>query len=586
MSAATLAILGLLLLIVYAPALRGGFIWDDDVYVWNNPLLTAPDGLRRIWFSLDSPSQYFPLTYTSFLFEHSLWGFDTLGYHLVNLALHFANAALVWWILEALQIPGAMLAAAIFALHPVQVESVAWITERKNVLSVFFSLLTVRAWIKTFDAPARDAQKLFIWALMFFALALSAKTTACTLPAALVVACWLRGQKIDVRRVLQIAAFLFLGLAMGLLTVWWERHHQGAVGAEFHLASRETVILAGRALWFYTSKFFWPVNLMFSYPRWAIDSAGFLPWLWPASWVAAAGAAYWNWRRGRKAPACVLVFFAATLSPLLGFIPLYTFRYTYVADHYQYLALLAWAAVVGAVVARYARGNTRPVTLAICAVLGLMTWHRANAFADSEALWNDVLAKNPDSWLAHDNLACALSDEGRYAEAKVLFDEALELAPQESRIHLNLGNLYARTSRYNEAVAQYEESLRLDPARDLAKRGLARALSTLGRQASAAARYADAIDYDRRSLTYDEESAATHNNLGNALLHNKNLSEAVAEYERALALKPNFNEARFNLALAYENLGRKADAIRELQTIKAENPEFSAATARLKFLQQ
>src|SRR5213082_3763711 len=159
----------------YRTAWNGGFLWDDDVYITNNELLTAPDGLRRIWFSLDSPSQYFPLVYSTFRIEHALWGLNPTGYHWVNLLLHVANALLVWLVLARLKVPGAWLAGAIFALHPVQVESVAWITERKNVLMGFFFLLTLLAWVKYVDVRTRHRGLVYGAALILYLLALSAK---------------------------------------------------------------------------------------------------------------------------------------------------------------------------------------------------------------------------------------------------------------------------------------------------------------------------------------------------------------------------------------------------------------------------
>src|SRR2546430_16365037 len=182
---------------VYRPAWHGGFLWDDDDYIINNELLTAPDGWQRIWFSLDSPSQYFPLTYSTFRIEHALWGLNTTGYHWVNLLLHVGNALLVWAVLARLRVPGSWLAAAIFALHPVQVESVAWITERKNVLMGFFFLLTLLAWIAFVDERSRRPWIFYCLALMLYLLALSAKTTACTLPAALFLYLWLENQRIS-----------------------------------------------------------------------------------------------------------------------------------------------------------------------------------------------------------------------------------------------------------------------------------------------------------------------------------------------------------------------------------------------------
>ena len=261
----------LLVFLAYLPALRGGFIWDDDAYVTNNPLLTAPDGLRRIWFTTDSPSQYFPLTYTVFRIEHSLWGFNPAGYHCVNILLHAINALLVWRLLKRLSVPGAWLAAALFALHPVQVESVAWITELKSILSLFFILLTLFCWV---EFVGERSKRSWYWlALVFYALALFSKTTACTLPAALLLILWLKAKPIGWRRLAQVVPFLAMGLGMGLLTVWWERFHQGTQGKLFSMGLLERLLVASHALWFYAGKLFWPVNLTFSYPRWAIEPA-------------------------------------------------------------------------------------------------------------------------------------------------------------------------------------------------------------------------------------------------------------------------------------------------------------------------
>src|SRR4029453_12417532 len=179
-------VLAAVTIFAYRPAWHGGFLWDDDDYVINNELLTAPDGWQRIWFSLDSPSQYFPLTYSTFRIEHALWGLNTTGYHWVNLLLHVGNALLVWAVLARLRVPGSWLAATIFALHPVQVESVAWITERKNVLMAFFCLDGV-CWPRK-SGPV----DFYLPGFISYALALSAKATACTLPAALFLILWLQ----------------------------------------------------------------------------------------------------------------------------------------------------------------------------------------------------------------------------------------------------------------------------------------------------------------------------------------------------------------------------------------------------------
>src|SRR5438093_5150911 len=229
-------VLAAVTIFAYRPAWHGGFLWDDDDYIIKNELLTAPDGWQRIWLSLDSPSQYFPFTYSTFRIEHALWGLNTTGYHWVNLLLHVGSALLVWAVLARLRVPGAWLAAAIFALHPVQVESVAWITERKNVLMGFFFLLTIRAWVEFVDEQTKHRWFFYVLALVLYALALFSKTTACTLPAALLLIFWLQGQRINQRRLLQLVPFVVLALGMGLLTVWWERYHQGTHGPMFAIS--------------------------------------------------------------------------------------------------------------------------------------------------------------------------------------------------------------------------------------------------------------------------------------------------------------------------------------------------------------
>ena len=344
-------------ILAYQPAWHGGFIWDDDAYITNNELLTAPDGLRRIWFSLDSPSQYFPLVYTMFRFEHAWWGLNPTGYHVVNILLHIANALLLWGLLARLRVPGAWLAGAIFALHPVQVESVAWITERKNVLMGLFFLLTIRAWVEFVDEQTKHRWFFYVLALVLYALALFSKTTACTLPAALLLILWLQGRRINQRRLLQLVPFVVLALGMGLLTVWWERYHQGTHGPLFAISPLERLLIASRAIWFYLGKLFWPSNLTFIYPRWIVSPTQ------SARLCAMVGRSRLDYAlqyilREAILDAAVEVaalFFVATLSPVLGFIMLYTFRYTFVADHYQYLASIGPIALVSAGITTLAR---------------------------------------------------------------------------------------------------------------------------------------------------------------------------------------------------------------------------------------
>jgi tetratricopeptide (TPR) repeat protein len=468
-------------LIAYGPAWHAGFIWDDDAYLTQNPLLTASDGLRRIWFSLDSPSQYFPLTYTTFYVERALWGLNPAGYHLVNLLLHAANVLLVWRVLARLRVPGAWLAAAFFALHPVQVESVAWITERKNVLMGFFFLLTLWAWTRFIDEKTARPCRYYLLALGCYVLALSAKTTACTLPAALLLILWLEKMPIRWRRLGQIAPFVALGIGMGLVTVWWEHYHQGTQGKLFEMGLMERVLLASRALWFYLEKLVWPANLTFSYPHWNISASDPRAYIWLAA-TGISGLFIWRLRgwtgRGVEVAA---VYFAVTLSPVLGFIMLYTFQYSFVADHYQYLACIGPLALAAAGLSRMPCGKPF-LQPALCAVLlttmGILTWQQCEMYADAETLWRATLARNPESWLAHNNLGAILRKKGQVNEAIIQYQDAIENMPENESIHFNLAKALYEKGRVAEAIAQFQSALQLDPTDIEAENNLAWLLAT------------------------------------------------------------------------------------------------------------
>jgi tetratricopeptide (TPR) repeat protein len=582
---------GLLLVVItvlaYSHAGQAGYIWDDDVYVTGNQLLTAPDGLKRIWFSLDSPSQYFPLVYTTFRFEHALWGFDPAGYHWVNILLHATNALLLWRLLARLRIPGAWLAAAIFALHPVHVESVAWITERKNVLMGFFFLLSLMAWVRFVNGRPKEAGNSYALALLFYALALFSKTTACTLPAALLLILWLERKPINSRRLLQIVPFLVLGLCLGLVTIWWERYHQGTQGQLFAIGVPERFLVASRALWFYAGKLFWPVNLVFSYPRWSMSISNAIDCIWALAILVVAAVIYFLRNRLGRGIEVAALFFGATLSPVLGFIMLYTFRYSFVADHYQYLASIGPIALAAAgITMAVDRFGKRTVVLkpvlagALLAVLGLLTWNQCRLYADSDTLWWTTIARNPQSWMAHNNIAINLVQKGRMDEAIAHYDQALELDPSYGEAHYNLANALVRLGRMDEAIAHYEKAVELNPNNAMAYYNLGSVLVRNGR-------VEESITHYRKALELNPNNAGAHNNLGAALLRLGNLDEAIAHYLRALELNPDNAEANYNLANALVQKGRFEEAAGYYQSALRLNPSNEAARDRLsKLLQQ
>jgi protein O-mannosyl-transferase len=553
--------LAVITILVYRPAWSGGFLWDDDAYITNNELLTAPDGLRRIWFSFDSPSQYFPLTYTSFRIERSLWGLNPIGYHWTNILLHVANALLIWCLLARLKVAGAWLAAMIFALHPVQVESVAWITERKNVLMVFFFLLTLLAWIAFVDERTRRPWRFYVLALILYVLSLSAKTTACTLPAALLSILWLQKKSIDKRRLLQVLPFLVLGFSMGLLTVWWERYHQGTHGTLFpFLSPLERALVASHAVWFYLGKLIWPANLTFIYPKWTIAVTRAPDYAWLLAGMVLGAVIYFARRSLGRGVEVAAILFVATLSPVLGFIMLYTFRYTFVADHYQYLACLAPIALFSAAVANLtdALKKARPLILSaaacLVAALWFLTWRQSVMYGDIEALWRTTLAKNPECWMAHNNLGIVLFQKGIIDEAIAHYRITLNLQRDFWDADYNLGNALLGKGEIDEAIVYCERAVANQPNDPDARVALGNALVQKER-------IDEAIVHYEKALALRPDYFIAHFGLSHALLEKGEIDRAMVHCRAAVSIQPQNADAQTNLAVVLDQKGRAPEAI-------------------------
>src|SRR2546425_1366709 len=414
-----LAAIVLITAVAYLPILRGGFIWDDETWVTENRLLRPLAGLHAIWLEPSRSPQYYPLTQTTLWLEYHLWGLRPLGYHLVNVMLHALNAGLVWLVLDRLAVPGAWMAAAVFALHPVHVESVAWATELKNVQAGVFSLLALLLYFRF--ALGRRSAVLYLLAFVTFVLAVLSKTVACTVPAAALVCVWWKRGPLGRGDVVPLVPFFLVGLAGGLGTAMVEKYQVGAQGADWTLSTADRCVLAGGALCFYAAKLVAPIRLSFIYPRWEVDAGAWWQWLFPLAAVGVV-AALWRLRdRIGRGPLAAVLYFAITLAPALGFVDVYPFRYSFVADHFQYLASLGpitllvalGTAGVRKVAARGAAARLACAGLLLA--LGAATSSRVHVFADLETLWRDTVSKNPAEWSAYNNLASLLLERGRPA---------------------------------------------------------------------------------------------------------------------------------------------------------------------------
>ncbi len=555
-------------LLAYFPALRGGFIWDDAAHITRRDLQSL-HGLERIWFDVGATQQYYPLLHSAFWLEHHLFGGSPLGYHLINVLLHAAAACLLGAALRRLAVPGAWLAALLFALHPVCVESVAWIAEQKNTLSTVLYFCAMLAYFR-FDEKRRAGW--YVLATGIFLAALLTKTVTATLPAALLVIFWWRRGGLRLRRdVAPLLPWFVLGAAAGGLTSWVEGTQVGAAGPDFALTFAQRGLLAGRAVWFYLSRLFWPADLTFIYPRWTLDAGAAWQWLFPAGALILVLAL---WIRRRWAALAALLFFVGTLFPALGFINVYPFLFSFVADHFQYLActgVLALAAAgMAAMTARATLWSGRLPAGLLLTALGILTWRQAGMYRDVFTLYEATLIKNPGCWMAHNNLAEALTEAGRPGEAIPHLEKALALRPDYPEAENNLANALTETGRPHEAIPHLKKALGLRTDYPEAENNLGDDLSRLGR-------IKEAIPHLERALKLQPALAEAHNNMGVALMMSGRSAEGIAELEKALQLKPDYPVARFNLGLARANTGHPHEAVPEFAEAVRLKPDYAAA---------
>ena len=602
-------IICLLTIAVYLPALRGGFIWDDDDHLTRNAAMDSLSGLRQIWSSL-AVSRYYPLTLTTFWVEHRCWGLNPLPYHAVNIALHAVNAVLLWVLLRRLQVRGAWLAAAFWAVHPVNVETVAWVTELKNTQSGFFFLLALLIFLRFEDGQRwRD----YAIALLCGVAAMLSKPSTVVLPGVILLCAWWRRGRWTRNDLFRIAPFVMLAVGMSLLTLLEQRHHiEREYAADWTMTAVQRLILAGRAVWFYAWKLLWPMNLCFIYPRWELQVNDVMAWV-PLGGLAAGAGMLWRFRHTGWGRALIfgLGYFIVALLPVLGFFDIYFFRYSFVGDHFQYLASIGLVSlIVGgseAICERGGRWGRDAGTVAATAVLftlGFCTWKQTHVYHDVETLWRDTLAKNPNAWLAHNNLGFALEYTGRIDEAIGHYHEALRLKPDVVEAHNNLGIALSESGHVTEGIKEYKEGLRVNPRSPEAHYNLGNGLRSLGRPAEAVEEYklalqyrpaypeahnnlglaledlgkpAEAREHYEKALRLEPDFAEAYNNLGNIEFGLGRFSEAVKEYERSLQARPDYAEARNNLGNALSNLGRLNEAIVQYEQALLLRPDYPEA---------
>ncbi|MBF0286264.1 MAG: tetratricopeptide repeat protein [SAR324 cluster bacterium] len=615
----------LLTVAAYWMATQAGFIWDDDDYIIDNLLLQTLDGLWRIWSTTETP-QYYPLVFTTFWIEYQLWELQPQGYHIINILLHALNACLIGYILQLLKVKGAWWIAAIFAVHPVHVESVAWITERKNVLSGLFYLL---AFLYYCHFNMQGKRRCYWISLGLFVMALLSKTVTSTLPVVLVLMLHYQNKRWRRLDLYHLAPFFLMALGMGLLTIWLEKTHVGASGAEFDFSWVQRLTVACRALLFYAQKLLIPYPLMFNYPRWELDIG-----LWHNlsslfTVVLLAGAFFGIWKSRYQPITYPVAYYGITLFPALGFFNVFPFRYSFVADHFQYLASLGllilyvqtgiWFANQASFALKKAaealsfvkmpeqqlkRFCANGMMMILLLILGCLTWKQTLIYKNLETLWEDTIAKNPHSWMALINLGAVYMERNQNQTAIEYFNRAIEINSSNSEAYIDRGLAYLNLRQYSNALEDHSRAVEIDPKyhRAYMMRGLtyfhlqqyAKALQDYNQTivmdpANALAynhrgalynrlkQYELALQNLNRSIQLDSHNSSAYINRGIVYIHQQQYEHAMNDFNQAVQLAPDEPDVYQNRGSLFLLIRQYKQAMADFDKVVALNPAKSKA---------
>jgi tetratricopeptide (TPR) repeat protein len=556
---------GLILLgavvLAYQPVWYAGFIWDDDTMVTANPCIVGPLGLKEIWTT--GAADICPLTLTTFWMEHLLWGLRPLPYHLVNILQHGACAILLWKVLRSLRVPGAWLGAAFWALHPVEVESVAWIAEMKNTQSALFFLLSILFFVRWLEAGRVDGQTRVGWdygfTLLFAACAMASKSSTVILPLVLGLCGWWMEGRWNWRTLVKVSPIFLMSVVAAAVSIWTQKLHgftENVIEARSWL---ERLATAGDGVWFYLGRLVWPHPLITIYPRWQIDAGQPFSYLSLLAVLVVLAVCWFKRGRWSRAVFFAFAYFLAALLPVLGLVNMDFFLYSFVADHFQYLAGIGPLALAAAGVVRLADFAipSKPALRSslgagMLLILGVLSWQRAWIYQNKETLWTDTVAQNPSCWIAYNNLGILLAQKGRQNEAIVDYQSALELNPNYGLARNNLGMALVQEKHLDEAIIQFQKTLELYPNYGLVHDNLGIALVQKGR-------LDEAIVQFQKTLEINAHDARAHHNLGNVFFLEKRPDEAIAQFQDAIRLNPQDNNARNLLAKSEEMARQKAN---------------------------
>ena len=506
------------LVVLYSPACQSGFTWDDDEHLTQNPCIIGPQSIVDIWTT--RAARICPLVLSTFWLEHQMWGLSPMPYHVVNVLMHAGAALLLWRVLLALRVPGAWLGALLWAVHPVQVETVAWVTEMKNTQSGLFFMTAVLFYLRTLRGGSRKRLD-YPLSLLFGFLGMASKTSVVVLPAVLGLCAWYVEGRVNRRRLAELVPYVLMALAASALALWTQ-DIEGANDPLWQRSLPERLVTAGAVVWFYLGKLAWPHPLVFVYPKWQVDAASVLWWLPLIGLLMLLGTLI-----RRRGILFAMLYFLIALGPVMGLLDHYFLRYSFVGDHFQYLASIGPLALLGAVCSKLPRWVPAMVLAAFC----FISWTQQRLYRDPEVLWTHTLQHHPTCWLACNNLGILRYQAGKVDEAVKLWETALTSDPRSARTLTNLGYTLQQKGHLQEALSHYEKAIECDASFGGARYNYGTALLANGRVAEGLAQLEKAAEISPRDPN-------VHLNLGNARLLSKDPAGAIQALEQAMQLAP------------------------------------------------
>jgi|GEM_PF-552067 len=569
--------------LVNGASVKYGFNWDDDYHVTSNPCVAGPWGIGHIWTS--SNANFFPFVLTTLRLEFLAWGAKPSLFHFVNLLFHSLDGILLWMVLKEVKVRWAFLGALLWTIHPVQSESAEWISEQKNTESAFFYLIAIYCFLKWLAKGKEGSMPLYLATFIFSLLALTSKTSTVMLPVLMSVLAWWMGTRVDKRVLSALTPFYLLSVAAGILTVLEQKYHVGAVGHEYTLSLIERLGLSGMTPWFYLAKLLTPWTVCFIYPKWDHESlvlAGLA--LLPVNLLGVTGLIMF-----RGISVCRVVLFATLcfvipLLPVMGFFDGYFFRYSYVSDHFQYLASMAPLALLGAGLGTLAHSDSKGrgprSVMAVCIsilVLILLIWVNISLtprFLDRKALWTDTLKRNPNCWMAMNNLGLLELSAGRTDAAERFFQSAIRIHPNDEGDWNNLGVLNMDRGDFVTAKKNLEKALEINPKESKILDNIARLNLLQGKEG-------EAMSWFTRAVNANELNSKAVCHLSALLIKMGQSNEAQAILEKTARVVPRDPKLHLLLASILYSKGQFTESLRENQNALFLDPSDQEANHNL-----